>query len=344
MSIYNIGISEKRFFSGFLNLACNNCKIENETQLFISCKTLVIGPILFGINWWSWGKKASTYCRKCHHREDLIINNQINKEILNEFNDAKIPFKYKYGGLILIVLVSFILIDLAIQYGSIGSNKISNFFKTPEEKVSGEWINDYEDFVYIFEDKTFTAIVEDTLITGNYTLNSDNSKALLLDKSSHNEVPVENGGKISLKFIEKFSNYFKYSNTDIADNPYHFKHQKWRIKPEISESKSQVKKRVLDYLVFSKLKFEWGLDKGIGFIEQDNVSPISFASNGIWLSDKTLDEWKPIFGTNENWTLANKILIDNLPKDFMFKEVDNNFENYRDILQVYIKNVENYKL
>jgi len=101
---------------------------------------------------------------------------------------------------------------------------------------------------------------------------------------------------------------------------------------------------VLEYLFFCKRKFDWALEEDVEFIENDKISPIAFTSSGVWFSDESLEEWKPVFNTNENWTLANQILIDNLPKKFEFKEEKSSFKNLSDILQLYINNVEKYKL
>lgn len=339
--IYNIGIFEKRFFSGYLNLACKNCKIENETQLFISCKTLVFGPIIFGINWWAWGKKASTYCRKCHHREDVIINNQTENEILNDFNEAKIPIKYRAGGGVLIVFASFLLLSFIIHYGDIASKKIVSFLESPQEKVTGKWINNNDEVVYFFKDMTYTAIIDDSLFTGNYKFNSQETKIIISNINNQEEISLENEGKINLKYDNHVSKYLKDKSIEISnDNPYHLSNQKWRVKSHLSESKQQVKNRVLQYLNFCKSKFEWGLENDIYYLDGDSVSPIEFSSGGILFSDESLKEWKPIFNSEENWSLANQILIKNLPRDYKFKEVNNNFENYRDIIQLYISNVE----
>jgi hypothetical protein len=242
---------------------------------------------------------------------------------------------------VFLILVSFY--SLSLKYmGTKKKESLLTIFSVSSNTIEGQWCNEYNDNVYFFEDNTFTAIVKDSLIIGTYNKENEKIKFQLF-----NSEPIET--KLYLKNKKAEINfdgyYFTYQkiNDYYNDNPFHLGYQNWRIKPKNKEQVLEVKKRVLNYLKFLKAKFDWGNKHSLDVVPQDKLSPLMFSSNGVWFSDKTLKEWKNIFYDDENWLCANQILIKNLPKEYKFSDKINFYENYKNILDLYIKNIKENK-
>jgi hypothetical protein len=105
----------------------------------------------------------------------------------------------------------------------------------------------------------------------------------------------------------------------------------WRIKARHPESPAEIKARVIGYLYYLKQRYQWALQNDLTYLPYELYSPILMAQNGIAVDNNSMQLWRPIFYSEENWRTANAFLSKAFPRDRKYNEKESN---------VFIRNLE----
>jgi len=323
------------------DIYCKYCDEKTEHILILYCKAFVFG-LFYPLKWWASKKDGYLICKKCGRETHVLDPNEnIPQKVQNYFNETKIPFRYKFLSIALIS--SLIILGCFILFGFF--SVIINVMTPINSKLRGKWEDEYSVYqMYIYNDKNFTVVGQDTIVYGNY---------------------IQKNGVISLNFMGKDNIIYKQMNLPLVltdhentsfsfnklgklepfDDVFRKENNLWRTKANAPETNEQIRKKVLDYLQFEKNKLDKALKYNIEFILNDANAPVILAVNGIQVNKNSERKWKYLFYDEESWVKANEILHSEFPKEGTIdKEEENVFKRNAKFLQAYIENVKSSKL
>ena len=316
---------------------CKFCDEKTEHLLIIYCKAFLLG-IFYPLKWWASDKNGYMKCRKCNRETQISEKDEnVPAKMLNYFQETKIPFGYKMPSFVLIG--SLITFSCLLLFGFF--SVIMEVLTPVNSKLRGKWKDDFSVYqMYIYPDKQFTIVGQDTIVFGKYTQN--NGVITFPFIGGENQITKTQTFPLVLTTAsnDRFT-FNKTGKTEKIDDIYKSENNKWRTKSPIAESDEQIRKKVMDYLEFEKNKCEKGLEYEVEFFQNDPNSPIVFASNGIQVSFYSVDKWRFLFHNDQSWEKANKILNEEFPpKGTLNFDEENLFKRNSDFLKAYIYRVK----
>lgn len=319
------------------DIPCSHCEENTEHLLIIYCKTFVFG-IFYPFKWWASDKKGYMKCRKCGKETAITENNpEIPAKVLNYFTETKIPFRYKLPSYL--ILGTLISISVAMFFGLF--SVIFSVFTPLNTKLQGKWQDEYSVYqLYIYKDKTYTAVGYDTIAFGKYRYEKG-----MLDFpfiGGENEIPKINA--IPLVLHDSADDAFRFEKIRKLkefDDVYRAENNKWRTKPSKPQTNAEIRNKVLQYLEFEQFKYEKAVEEKVDFVEADPNSAIVFAVNGMQVNGNSEQKFRNLFYNDEDWIKATEILHHEFPKDFKLNPDEKNlFKRNVDFLKLYIKKVK----
>lgn len=338
MSFFNAGTRRVELLRKYIQeLHCKYCEEKTEHVLIIYCKAFVFG-LFYPFKWWASDKESVIICKKCNH-ETLISENDKNfpAKILLYNKETKIPFRYKFPTIALIG--SLIILASLMLFGFF--SVIVDVLTPINTKLRGKWRNDTDMYsVYVYPDKQFTIIGQDTIIYGKYTQNGRTISFPFI--GGENEIDKRQGFPLRLRNSENmYFTFNKIGKTTEYDELFRKENNLWRIRSESPESNEEIRRKVLGYLQFEEKKLEKALKDHIEFIETDPNAAVVLAMNGIQVNYYSERKWRYLFNNDESWGKANEILHSEFPKKGTInKSEENIFKRNLDFLKEYIKNVK----
>lgn len=114
-----------------------------------------------------------------------------------------------------------------------------------------------------------------------------------------------NSKGLTVNLLLKKDDYFESDKTDLLSLPLNW----WRIKPTKSESKAQIKRRVLAQIDYMISYFELISDKKYGsFQSKPLVCPFSLFANGIGLDPSGVQDYNQLFFDDTDAAFAYNLL------------------------------------
>lgn len=217
-----------------------------------------------------------------------------------------------------------------------------------QRKVEGQIANTY--LLNLFPDSVFTKLVKNNLIIGRWSYQNN---LLILSMEETNDTfnlqKIEtNKGYHFLHATFKNHGHYTFVQEynmlkDFKDDPYYPSNNLWRISAKEYETKKQLKERMINYLIHTKMLIQSSLKRENKKIRLGNsLGPIRIFDGGIGLRKKdavpkewlhtyfsdsqgyeVMDEMNKYF-VNEliptkdtsNWKIANIEIIDDLIQKF----------------------------
>lgn len=323
------------------NIYCKHCEENTEHLLVIYCKTFVLG-VFYPFKWWASEKKGYIQCRKCGTRTDISEQNpDIPAKVLNYFSETKIPVRYKLPSYLLIG--ALILISSLMIFGFF--SLIVGIFTPVNTKLRGYWEDEYKVYqLYIYKDKTYTAINHDTIVFGNYK----NEKAIIDFPFVGKENKIPKNRAIPLVLKDSANDTFRFHKirkTENFDEVYRKEYNRWRIKPTQPQTHTQIRTKILQYLEYEKFKYEKAIENKVEWVLSDPNEVVIFAMNGIQINGNSELKIRYLFYNDEDWIKATEILHREFPKNTVLNpNQENLFQRNVDFLKVYIQRVKDSDL
>lgn len=327
------GVVDKIYHEDFLlNQPCQSCGSNFENKLIIYCKAFMTGPI----TWWAWGKRGYVECVSCGTMSDIHPFSKEFKEARYIYSRKGAPLHYfiptiVFGGI-------FLLITLAIFIGF-----VYNISTTSKEKLQGIWVTaDGQNSIFFFNNNQYTLLAYDTILFGRYNVDKGSGGLDITIRGTDNNIssftlqhlPLDIDGNGSFDFS-------KTINPDKGENPYEKKFNHWRIKATREESNEELKDRVMSYLYYLKLRYEWAMKNNLTYLPADLYSPVLQAQKGIGVYEASMPYWKPIFYSEENYLTASKFLYYSFPTKHHINEKETNvFKRNLEAIDAYIESAK----
>ncbi|WP_150033890.1 hypothetical protein [Taibaiella lutea] len=261
------------------------------------------------VTWWAWGKRGYVECVSCGALSDIHPSSKEFAEARRIYSAKRKPLYYYvpsivFGGFSLLVTLAIII---GIAYNVATTNK---------QKLQGIWTSDDgRESLFFFKDNQYTLLESDTIIFGSYRVDNKSDELTIIINGERNIINRININNLPLDVDAYGSVTFKKAlSLGEGDNPYEKKFNHWRIKANRAESKSEVKDRVIAYLKYLQLRYNWAITNDLTYLPPEVYSPVLQAQNGIGVYEASLPLWKPIFYTDENYVTASKFLYYSFPK------------------------------
>lgn len=329
----NAGVTDKIYYEDFLSdYACPSCQKDFETKLVIYCKAFVLGPVVL----WAWGKQGYAECNGCGKVTGIQEIRQSRNSPRYTYTRKGIPFYY-YLTTILTGLVLILFSLRAI------STIVYNVSTTTEEKLTGMWETEGSGkTLFFFSDHQYTLIQKDTILFGRYDTGKDPVEVHMAVNGQSNTLNKISTDHLFLHISDKeVATFAKSGWGETGRNPYRQEYNQWRLKATHWESASEIKKRVVDYLRYIRIRYEWALENNLTYLPADLYSPVIQAQNGIGLYANSLYSWKPLFYDEGNWRLANTFLHNTFPNGHKLNDQETNvFKRNLEAISAYIQNAE----
>jgi hypothetical protein len=302
------GIVDKIFYDEYLSdHVCSSCGKKFSTKLVIYCKSFATG-----FSWWAWKKQGYIECNNCNAFSDIRVAQVHSKGLRSAFSLKSLPFRYFAPTI-------FFGSILAIFMLAIGINVFTRLTTSTKDNFAGIWEDRSHGYtLFVFEDNRYTVMTRDTVYFGVYNINKDHITLPVTDQNNkfdgvdpNSEITVNLNRYEEARFVKVVSNL-------KGDNPYDFRHNKWRLKAIHPESPAEIKKRVTGYLTFLKMRYEWALNNNLTYLPADLYSPLMMAQNGIAMNEQSMHQWAPIFYSKEDLDLANRFLYVTFPSDIEY--------------------------
>jgi hypothetical protein len=327
------GVIDKVFYDEYLSSqACASCGKDFDNKLIVYCKAFVTGPI----TWWAWKKQGYMECKNCGFSISAYAFPNELKKVRHTYSAKRLPF-YFY--------LPTIVVSLCVLLFSLGaiSKYVYNASTLPEQRLQGMWGNtEGSASLFLFDNNEYTLIEKGKLQFGTYTFDKQSGKFSINFNSEANVVDHVDGGDMHLNVASDENITFgKMLPPGHGLNPYKKQYNLWRIQATHSESNAELKQRVMDYLNYLKMRYEWALENNIQYIPADVISPILQAQNGIGVYETSLNNWITIFYSEAEWSLANQFLVRAFPKDHKINEQEPNvFKRNLEAINAYIENAK----
>jgi len=338
MPIFNAGTRRIELLRKYIQeIFCNYCETKTEHLLIIYCKAFVLG-LFYPFKWWASDKESVIICKKCS-RETLITENENHfpAKIHLYDKETKIPFRYKFPTIAFIG--SLIILGSLMLFGFFSI--IVDVLTPINTKLRGKWRNDTDMYsMYVYSDKQFTIIGQDTIIYGKYIQNGGTINFPFI--GGENEIHKNQSFPLRLKNAENmYFTFEKIGKTSGYDELFRKENNLWRTRSQSPESNEEIRNKVLGYLQFEEKKLEKALQDNIEFVEIDPNAAVVLAMNGIQVNYYSERKWRYLFNNDESWGKANEILHSEFPKKGTINQSEENiFKRNLHFLKAYIQNVK----
>lgn len=362
------GVKEVTLHEGYLtSCKCEHCGKEEENLVRIYASAFVLGPWLFPIKWFCWGKKADVTCQHCNRTLSLAeTTGHLRVRFQQLFKETNIPFYYWLPGAFVAFMIAINLLSALYSFGK-------DLIVPTETKLTGVWdfkasdelsknleqlpfelpMND-KGKLFLYGEHTYTLFVNDSVAgMGTWQLNPE-SKVLSL---SGNEFRMEDLTLEKLRLKSLGSNsvdalihakvplacdsngiYFTKEEKSLSEfDPYQPKFNQWRIVATSPETVGQIKRRVDNHLEFLEKNFEDAIATKKEFCDREKASPLVLAANGVALKPD-IEDWEKTFFSETDVATALDMLKRAFPKELDLDD-KNRFKSYLDFLKLYRKNL-----
>lgn len=331
----NFGIIDKVFYDEYLsNQPCLSCQNSFETKLVIYCKAFVTGPL----TWWAWNKKGCVECKSCDTVSKINPAQNEFRNIRERYSNKSIPLHFYIPSVVmgLLLLAATLMISVKVIYNATTST---------DQKLTGTWEDSTGKALFVFKDHQFALLQKDTIIFGQYKVDKNTGHISLPLDDVNNELD-----KIDIEHLElnvssgQNSVFTKIASSEKGENPYHIEYNKWRFPAIHEESKEMIKARVIGYLTFLKMRYEWVLANQLTNLSPDFNSPIFEAQNGVALYPRNYPRWRFIFSSYDDFDYGNHFLAKAFPSNYQLDKNEKSvFRQNLGAMNAYIKSAESTK-